>query len=316
MPIRKALLATTMLAGIVGSACSIGVAHAADAAVPFYKAPPLPEPAVDGFNAKWEALGGALNKERLYGSRGAISIPLGRAVGLQIDGGLGSLGGSGFGTVAPHLFLRNPSQGLIGVYASYTQWNRFGGVHLAQVAGEAEHYFGRWTIQGIAGVEWGNSASTTTVSTFIVPQNGNIPGVNTTNFFTEGYDVRTRFFDQINVKYYFTDNVAGYIGHRYLGGQNALALGGETAVSLGRGLMASAFVEARLGEHAYNGVWGGLKFYFGQKDKTLMQRHRQDDPPIWDTLHSILNNYDSSSASSSQQFCEFGPPFNGSCEAF
>jgi hypothetical protein len=54
MPIRKALLATTMLAGIVGSACSIGVAHAADAAVPFYKAPPLPEPAVDGFNAKWK----------------------------------------------------------------------------------------------------------------------------------------------------------------------------------------------------------------------------------------------------------------------
>ncbi len=187
---------------------------------------------------------------------------------------------------------------------------------MAQVAGEAEHYFGRWTIQGIAGVEWGNSASNTTVSTLIVPQNGNIPGVITTNFFTEGYDVQTRFFDQINIKYYITDNFAGYIGHRYLGGQNALALGGETAVSLGRGMMASAFVEARLGEHAYNGVWGGLKFYFGQKDKTLMQRHRQDDPPIWDTLHSILNNYNSSGSSSSQQFCQFGPPFNGSCEAF
>jgi hypothetical protein len=81
--------------------------------------------------------------------------------------------------------------------------------------------------------------------------------------------------------------------------------------------MGSLFVEARAGENQFNGVWGGLKFYFGQKDKTLIQRHRQDDPPIWNTLHGILNNFNTSSSSSSTLFCPGGgPPSGGSCESF
>jgi hypothetical protein len=42
--------------------------------------------------------------------------------------------------------------------------------------------------------------------------------------------------------------------------------------------MAALFAEGRLGEAGTNGVWGGLKFYFGQKDKTLIRRNREDDP--------------------------------------
>ncbi len=317
MSVRKALLASTMLGGVVsGAFLMAGAASAADI-VPAFKAPPLPEVAVDGFNAKWEALAGGLSGHKLYGARGAISIPLGTAAGLQIDGGIGNLGGDRFFTVAPHLFWRKPSQGLIGLYASHTNWDRSGGVHVTQVAGEAEYYFGRWTIQGIAGVEWGNTVSNTTAGTTIIPPAGGpfgAAGVVNTSTFTEGYTVGTRFFDQINLKYYLTDNVAGYIGHRYLGGQNALALGGESAVSLGKA-MASVFVEARLGEHAYNGVWGGLKFYLGQKDKTLIQRHRQDDPPIWDTLFSF--NRFANGGSSSTLFCDPGRTLlpDGSCEA-
>jgi hypothetical protein len=304
-----------MLAGIVGGS-SVGGASAADL-VPVFKAPVLAEPAVDGFNAKWEALGGSLSGHRLYGSRGAFSIPLGNVVGLQFDGGIGKLGGNRFFTVAPHLFWRNPSQGLVGLYASHTNWDRFGGVHVTQVAGEGEKYFGRWTVQGIAGVEWGNTVSNTTTGTTVVPPGGGpfgVPGIIATTTFTEGYTVKTRFFDQVNLKYYFTDNAAGYVGHRYLGGQNAAALGGEIALPLDK-VMASAFVEARFGEHAYNGVWGGLKFYFGQKNKTLIQRHRQDDPPIWDTLFSF--NRFTNGSSSSTPFCT--PPQvlqpDGSCES-
>ena len=36
--------------------------------------------------------------------------------------------------------------------------------------------------------------------------------------------------------------------------------------------MASLFAEGRIGEDDYHGVWGGVRFYFGQNDKTL-------DPP-------------------------------------
>jgi hypothetical protein len=79
-------------------------------------------------------------------------------------------------------------------------------VHVTQVAGEGEAYLGRFTVQGIAGVEFGNSVSNTTFGFGVIPPVGGLPGVNTVNAFTEGYDVRTRFFDQINLKYYFTDN--------------------------------------------------------------------------------------------------------------
>src|SRR5437016_669004 len=120
MSIRKALLNTTMLAGVLAHV-GLAPAMAADIDVkPFYKAPILPEPAVDGFNGKWEALGGSINRRSLYGSRGAVSIPLATQWGLQIDGAVGSLQNRAFGSVAPHLFWRNPSQGLVGLYASHT----------------------------------------------------------------------------------------------------------------------------------------------------------------------------------------------------
>jgi len=43
--------------------------------------------------------------------------------------------------------------------------------------------------------------------------------------------------------------------------------------------MASLCVEGRAGE--YTGVWGGLKLYVGKSNKTLIRRHREDDPVPW-----------------------------------
>ena len=78
MSIRKVLLNSTMLAGVMGGVLlSANSVRAADiSVVPYYKAPVLPEPAVDGLNAKWEVLGGSLNRRTLYGSRAAISAAL------------------------------------------------------------------------------------------------------------------------------------------------------------------------------------------------------------------------------------------------
>ena len=77
--------------------------------------------------------------------------------------------------------------------------------------------------------------------------------------------------------------------------------------------MATAFAEARIGEGDFQGVWGGLRFYFGNKDKTLMKRHREDDPVNWgaSNLFSITNSHTTSSGSSSQQFCNAGDTNNG-----
>lgn len=93
----------------------------------------------------------------------------------------------------------------------------------------------------------------------------------------------------------------------------ALALGGEIAQPLGHGILASAFVEGRVGQDNFRGLWGGLKFYFGPTDKPLMARHRQEDPNNWnvDNLFGLTNNQYSSG--STAQSCTIGP-VGGGCE--
>ena len=230
----------------------------------------------------------ARSNRDLYGGRGAVTVPLGGQWGFQVDGSAGSFDGRFFGGVAGHLFTRDPAKGLVGLYVSHTHWDQVGGVHVTQVAGEGEAYFGRWTLQGIAGVETGNSA--TQVTTVV-----NDPFITD---FTDTVDIRTQFFDQVNLAYYLTDNLKGFVGHRYLGGRHALALGAEYGVPVGGGKMAALYVEGRAGEDDFHGVWGGLRFYFGQKDKPLMLRHREDDPlSDWmaKSLLSITNQFKNTS---------------------
>jgi hypothetical protein len=276
-----------MLSSIGGGAFLTGVAAPA-ADLSLYTKEPAPSfaypatlPAVDGINGKIEGFGGSIGQQTVYGTQGALSIPLGGQYGAQIDGVLGNWGDHSFENIAPHLFWRNPTQGLIGLYTSHTLWDQFGGIYVGQVAGEGEYYWGAWTLQGIAGVEYGNSKTNVTF----------LP----TGTAFQTFDIKTRFMDQINLKYYVNPNWDVYVGHRYLGGKNTLALGSEVVlpVALGRGVVASAFVEGRVGETQSEGIWGGLKLYFGQKDKSLMDRQRQDDPTTWSlgTLSTINSSF-------------------------
>jgi hypothetical protein len=339
--------------GLVGfTLWSVPAVWAADSTV-LTKAPPLtiPPPAVDGFNSKVDGFGGSIGNRAVYGAEGALSIPLASPYGLQLDGRAGSFDRSGFGSVGGHLFWRDPTRALIGIYGDYTDWNRFGGVHLAHAAGEGAYYFGQLSLEGIAGVELGNSASSSSItgvftssssstsqSTTTIPEVFPTPGetiVTTTTVttattaittLTESYKIKTRFFDQVNLAYYPIENWKAYVGHRYLGGRNAVALGSEYGLPLGHGIMASAFLEGRIGERDFHGIWGGLKLYFGQSDKPLIARQRRDDPPIWsaDALFGILNNHAtsvsglftrSSTSTSSQTatpFCNFPDSLLGS----
>jgi hypothetical protein len=203
-----------------------------------------------------------MSNRALYGSQATLSIPLAGMYGFQLDSFAGGYDGRFVGALGGHLFWRNPVQGMLGLYGAATYWDSFGGVTAGHIAGEGEAYWGRYTLQGIAGVEFGSSF------------------------------VRTRFFDKINVNYYFTDDFKGFVGHRYIGGKNALALGAEYGFRSGGAVMPSLFVEARIGERNFNGVWGGLKFYFGHKDKSLIARNREDDPINWtpETIFSIIND--------------------------
>jgi hypothetical protein len=275
MDVRRRALATTMLTGLTVWSSGAAPVHAADA---YVKAPPpVPEtqmPAVDGANWKAGGLGGTLADRALYAFQGSYSLPLGYTYGLQLDAIAGSYDDRFVGAAAAHLFTRDPSRGLLGLFASVTHWDRFGGLNVGHFAGEFEIYYGRWTLQAVAGVETGNSGSQTV---------GNL---------IESFDIPTRFFDKVNLAYYLNDNWKAFVGHRYVGGKNALALGSEYALRINGPTMGALFVEGRIGEEDFKGIWGGVRFYTGQKDKTLIQRHRQDDPIEWnpETLFGITNN--------------------------
>src|SRR5205085_7538066 len=80
-------------------------------------------------------------------------------------------------------------------------------------------------------------------------------------------------FDQINLKYYLGDNWDVFTGHRYQGGKHALALGTEVGLPLKRGVMATAFAEARIGQGDFQGVWGGVRL--DRKSTRLNSSHSQ-----------------------------------------
>ena len=308
--LMKAFLRSTMLSGIVGAVYLSGnLARAADlTARPSWIDTSWYAPAVDGVNGRVEGFGGSLNQKSFAGGQGAIAVPLGGQWGFQLDGGAGALENRAFESVAGRMFWRNPFRGLLGAYVSYTRWDQYGEVQATQAAGEFEAYWGRWTLRGIVGAEFGSSASTFNTTTIVTPPAIGIPGVINTVVVTQSYDVKSRFMDQVNLQYYLTDNWHAYLGHRYIGGKNALALGSELGLPLGRGVFASAFVEGRIGSNSFEGVWGGLRFYFGRKDKTLIRRHREDEVNPWDTLHTIVNNSNQNVSGLSQRTAPLSPP--------
>jgi hypothetical protein len=122
---------------------------------------PQPMPAVDGINGKIAGFGGGADHiDGFYGTAGSLAFPIAQQWGAQIDGGVGSLDGSGWSQGAGHLFWRDPSIALVGAYASYFHWNGIGpptipriGVNVSRFAAEGEYYWTRWTVRGLAGYE-------------------------------------------------------------------------------------------------------------------------------------------------------------------
>ena len=215
--------------------------------------------AVDGLNAKISGWGGSFDSDGIGGASGSVSMPIACGWGVQLDANGSSFDGRFLGSLAGHVFWRDPSKALLGAYAAGTYWDRAGGVRVGHLGAEGELYLGRVTLQGVAGVEFGNRTT-----------GGGLT-----------FDVATRFFDMANIAFYPTDNLKLYVGHRYLAGNHAAAFGAELGIPMQRGMMAALFAEGIAGENNFQGVMGGLRLYFGQKDKSLIRRHREDDPPDW-----------------------------------
>lgn len=249
MNIRTVFLSTTTLvAGLFFSYTSV----AADLYVEGSPTIPTVLPAVSGINGKIAAEGGSFDEEGFGALTGSLSVPVGDRFGFQGDAIAGVRDGDFIGGVGGHLFWRDPSYALLGVFGSYTHRDDIDG-HVARLGVEGEYYLNQWTLRTLLGAEFLEAG----------------------NAFA---NVDDGFFAFSDVSYYLQDNLQLSVGHRYTRERNALALGVEYQLSqqvLSGGV--SLFAEARIGEDDYQAVWGGVRFYLGD-DKSLIRRHREDDP--------------------------------------
>lgn len=245
------LVSTALLGGLVFA----GSAAAADLYLEGTPVEPTVLPAVSGINGKISVLGGSLFDEGYGALAGSISVPVGVRYGLQLDGAVGTHDGEFIGGGAGHLFWRDPSMALLGIYGSHTYHDNLDG-SVSRIGIEGEYYWNQFTAKAVVGVEF-----------FDV----DIPtDVDDENFFA--------FSD---LSYYPLDNLELSVGHRYTAETHALALGVE--YQLDQQVFSSGvalFAEGRIGENDYEGIWGGVTFYIGD-DKSLIRRHREDDPDDW-----------------------------------
>lgn len=228
------------------------------------------KPAVSGFNGKLDigylynnlpGLPGDANGGYAIGS---ISAPLGERFGVQLDAGYMNLNLSGLpgdvelGGAGVHGFWRNPDVGLVGVYGHYVAINPnlgVGKVDSFRYGVEAEAYLGRVSIEGFVGADTLDGPA----------------GIGDT------------FFNgQLRAGYYLTDNfrVDGGVLHQF--DDTFGQVGFEAMLPVGSN-MASLYANGTFGDSTT--VRAGLRLYFGESGKSLMARHREDDP------HTRLMDY-------------------------
>lgn len=237
-----------------------GTAAAADFAEKFEGT----KPAVSGFNGKLDLGYIHYNADSLPNSFnggyaiGSLSIPVGHSFGAQIDAGYMGFSESGgparpaLGGIGAHAFWRNPDIGLVGLYGHYVNVNSniagVGKIDTWRVGSEAELYLGRVSLEGFAGADIINN------------------GVKSETFFN----------GEFRAAYYFTDNFRVHAGLVHQFDQTMGRIGGEVLLPFAT-QSASLYASGTFGEHSTT-VRAGLRIYFGGEGKSLINRHREDDP--------------------------------------
>jgi hypothetical protein len=244
------LVTTTVFAAAFGSQAS-----AADVTI-------LDLPAVSAFNGKIEAGGGFVDMKGIHGTGqfyggAALSMPLGDRFGLQADLTVDhSLHNTSIGG-ATHLFTREPSSYLLGVYGGVAD---VGPANLAWIGGEGEIYAGNVSVELLGGYM---------------------------NVKPNGKNRQDKAFAIADFGYYATDNFRLTLGASSVAGFESGHAGFEYMLS---DTPFSITGDARAGEFGFAAVKVGGAFYFGgnEASKSLIRRHREDDPRI--RFHDIFGS--------------------------
>ncbi len=248
-------------------------------------------PAVSNANGKFSVEGGAYDDEQSALALGSYTLPLGHAFGLQADGALGRIDAGTMGGGGLHLFTRDPSRYLLGLYGSYHTWES---IDIWRAATEVQLYAGPFSLDGLGGYEGVAVPSTIGGLPVIDPHDDHV-------------------FGQLDLAYYPIDDLKVYGGYRYV---NEASLGGAGIEYLLRAYDSpiSLFAKADFGEAQYNRVTGGLRIYLGPNpDKTLIARHRTEDPENYTPLFPRLSEIATVPQCTVNSAMVVTSPANGQC---
>ena len=244
------LVSTTVLAGAVSAP-----SFAADVTV-------MDLPAVSAFNGKIEAGGGFADLKGLkgtglfYGGLG-LSMPLGDRIGLQTDLTVNrSLHNTSIGGAA-HLFTRDPGSYLLGAYGGFAD---VGSAKLGFIGGEGELYMNNVSIEALGGYM---------------------------NVKPDGKKSRDKGFAIVDFGFYATDNFRLTVGASSIASFESGHVGAEYML---QDTPFSITADLRAGESGFVAAKVGGTFYFGgnEANKSLIRRHREDDPHI--RFHDIFGS--------------------------
>lgn len=182
---------------------------------------------------------------------GSVTVPLGERFGLQIDGVYQDAEDSNIDLsvrgIGAHLFWRDPADALLGIYAETKEYGDVLDSYV--IAAEAEFYRGDFSLEAFAGIENLDTA------------------FGDDDFFT----------GQVQLAYYMNENARVSIGVSQRFDVTSVVLGAEAMFDTGE-YSPALFVDAAFGEDDTSSVSGGIRFYFGNESKSLIRRHREDDP--------------------------------------
>ena len=240
--------------------------------------PEVQQCAVSALNGKVEGAGGNIDNDiqdggRYYGAA-SISLPVGCLFGAQIDFSAGELDDESTWGVAGHFFTRDPSSYLLGVYGEVAG---VGDNDISRIALEGELYRDEVTFSGIIGFEDSD--------------------------FTDD-----ELFAAGDIAFYVDDNFQISGGFSHFLDVSSANVGFEWQPD---DTNVSFFAEGAFGDNDHTSVLGGIRIYFGEQ-KSLIRRHREDDPKNWiNRLQTITNVAASSPCGPGETLVtpSEGPPF-------
>jgi len=202
------------------------------------------KPAVSDINAKVSAGCGDLDAASAVFGTASVTIPVTHSFGFAADVLGGDYSADSLWGVGGNLFWRNPNKGLVGIIGSDVQ---VGSAKVWRTGVAGESYLGQFSVIGDIGYQAGDMA-------------------------------KHSMFSDLGCKWYAYDNLALGVGGAYSGKDIAGVASIEYMPAQGFVPGLAFFLNGSIGESDYSSVIVGIRYYFGKENKTLKQRHREDDP--------------------------------------